>query len=71
MTRKTQYILLVVFLSILLFIAGATVASFFLEPELEEAGIREIGGVLYYPDGQPVRNYEQLGIYLDAEKEVK
>lgn len=70
MTRKTQYILLVIFLCILLFIAGVTVASF-LEPELEEAGIKEIDGVLYYPDGQPVRNYEQLGIYLDAEKEVK
>jgi len=30
-------------------------------------GVQEIEGVLYYPDGQPVRNYEQLNLYLQSE----
>lgn len=29
--------------------------------------VQEIEGVLYYPDGQPVRNYEQLNLYLESE----
>jgi hypothetical protein len=26
----------------------------------------ERDGVLYYPDGQPVRNYEQLYVYINS-----
>lgn len=29
--------------------------------------VKEVGGVLFYPDGMPVRNYEQLEIYLRSE----
>ena len=72
MSRKAKYILLIVLLALLLFVAWVSVASS-VDPILEwkEAGITEVDGVLYFPDGQPIRNYEQLGIYLDAEKEVK
>ncbi len=30
--------------------------------------IQEVDGVLYYPDGNPVRNYEQMYIYLSTEE---
>jgi hypothetical protein len=26
----------------------------------------EVDGVLYFPDGSPVRNYEQLEVYLNS-----
>jgi len=32
--------------------------------------VREIDGVLYYPDGMPVRNYEQLNVYLETANET-
>lgn len=69
MSRKTQIITFIVLLALLIFLVWVTVASW-VEPipqEWEKAGIREVEGVLYYPDGMPVRNYEQLGIYLDAQ----
>jgi len=28
--------------------------------------IREIDGVLYFPDGVPVRNYEQMELYIQS-----
>lgn len=35
--------------------------------ESEFPGIAEKDGVLYYPDGNPVRNYEQLETYLNSQ----
>lgn len=31
--------------------------------EVLPAGVTEVDGVLYFPDGNPVRNYEQLYLY--------
>jgi hypothetical protein len=31
-----------------------------------QSDVVEVDGVLYFPDGQPVRNYEQLDVYLNS-----
>lgn len=47
-------------------VSGLLIASY-TQSEVEYLGdVREVDGVLYYPDGQPVRNYEQLNVYLNS-----
>jgi len=66
-TKAWRYIVPIL---VLFLIAGAIYTVWPSQPQseaVEHQDIYEEDGVLYFPDGMPVRNYEQMERYLQSE----
>ena len=68
MSKATRWGI-VIGLYALLFVSAFFVGQYVHSGTEDLGDVKEVDGVLYYPDGQPVRNYEQLNVYLNSHGE--